>query len=123
MPIDNFAGSGRRPLTSPLQVKGGVGEATLTGAVILTARSSQMLRLDPGGANRNVDLPGPDEGIEDNNGLNYTILNTADAAENLVVRNPAGATVATVSQNERCTFVGVGAQVWAHMGITTIALT
>lgn len=123
MPIDNHTTEGRRPLTYQLQIRGGYGSATLTGTTQLTAKSSQLLRLDPGGANRNVDLPGPDQGIADNEGLVFEILNTADAAESLTVRNPAGGTVVTISQNEKCRVVGTGGTSWTHMGIQTIALT
>jgi hypothetical protein len=70
-----------------------------------------------------VDLPGVDEDLPDNDGRFYMILNTADAAEDLTIRNPAGATVVTISQNERAIVVGTGAAAWAHMGIETIALT
>jgi hypothetical protein len=123
MAIDNFKTSGNRPLLWPLRIKGGAGDDTLAADVTLSAKSSQWLRLDPGGASRNVDLPGVAEDLEDSDGAWFMILNTADAAEDLVVRNPAGATVATVSQNERALFVGTGGETWAHMGIETIALS
>ncbi|MCK5089644.1 MAG: hypothetical protein KAI41_11375 [Hyphomicrobiaceae bacterium] len=123
MPIENFKSGGVRPLLWPLQIKGGAGDDTLTGDVVLTAKASQWLRLDPGGASRNVDLPGMAEGLDDSDGAWFLILNTADAAEDLTIRDPAGATVATVGQNERALFVGTGAEAWIHMGIETIALT
>lgn len=114
---------GRRLVRSQLQAPGLYAAVTLAAALQLTAKSAQFLRLDPGGAHRNVDLPGPDEGIADNDGLMFSITNTADAAENLVVRNPAGDTVVTISQNERAIVVGAGGAVWAHLGIETIALS
>ena len=123
MAIDNYTGSGYRPLLYPLSLKGGYGSATLTGTTQLTSKTSQFLRLDPGGGARNVDLPGIADGLDDNDGRFYWILNTADAAEALTVRNPAGATIVTISQNERCLVVGAGAESWVHMGIETIALT
>lgn len=122
MAIDNHLSAGFRPLVWALQRPDSYGEETLTGTTQLTAKSSQFLRLDPGGAGRNVDLPGPDEGLEDNNGRQYMIVNTADAAENLTVRDPDGSTVAVVSQNERCIFIGTGAKAWQHLGIESIAL-
>ena len=91
--------------------------------VVLSSKASQWLRLDPGGASRNVDLPGVAEGLEDSDGAWFMVLNTANAAEDLTVRDPAGATVATVSQNQRALFVGTGGETWAHMGIETIALS
>ena len=96
---------------------------TLTGATQLTGASSQLLKLDPGGAARNVNLPGIAEGVADTDGLVFVITNAADAAENLVILDPAAATVVTISQNESCTIVGTGAQAYAHMGIITIALS
>lgn len=123
MPLDNFNTEGRRPLTWPLVVKGIFGSATLTGDVQLTPKTSQLLKIDPGGAGRNVDLPGPDEGLANSDGNAFLITNTADAAEDLTVRNPAGATVVTISQNERALVIGTGGAAWDHMGIETIALS
>jgi len=123
MAIDNFLTAGFRLFRFPLQIAGSYGEETATGDIQMTAKSSQFLRIDPGGASRNVDLPGPDEGLADNNGRQYMIVNTADAAEDLTVRDPSGATVAVISQNERCSFIGTGAAAWQHLGIETIALS
>lgn len=123
MAIDNFKTEGNRALLWPLRIIGLAGDDTLTGDVVLTAKASQLLRLDPGGASRNVDLPGATEGLTNSDGASYLILNTANAAEDLTVRDPAGATVAVISQNERALFVGLGGEAWAHMGIETIALS
>lgn len=79
--------------------------ATLTGALVLTeadVRNHTMIPLDPGGAGRNVDLPATTN-LE---GHEFTIINTADAAEDLTVRlTGGGATVATISQSEHAHFV------------------
>jgi hypothetical protein len=123
MAIDNFSTSGRRPLLWPLQIKGGVGSATLTGDLVLSAKSSQWLRINPGLAPRSVDLPGTAQDLEDSDGAWFMVLNTATGATAITVRDPAGATVATLSQNERALFVGTGAEAWVHMGIETIALS
>lgn len=97
----------------------GVNETTLTGDETLDAASSERFqRLDPGGASRDVTLPAE----EGNNRLWYYILNAADAAEDLVVKNDNGDTIATVSQNEAAVFVCSGSS-WVHMGIITIALS
>lgn len=114
---------GRRPHPWQQQVPGLVDVATLAGTHQLTAKSGNFQRLDPGGAGRNVDLPGPAEGLVDSDGVVFLIMNAADAAEALTVRNPAGATVATIGQNERAILVGTGGAAWTHMGIETIALT
>jgi hypothetical protein len=114
---------GRRPHPWQQQVPGLVDVATLAGDHQLTAKSGNYQRLDPGGAGRNVDLPGPAEGLVDNNGVVFVIMNAADNAEALTIRDPADSTVVTIAQNERATVVGVGGVDWIHMGIETIALT
>lgn len=114
---------GRRKTPWQQQVPGLVDVATLTGDHQLTAKSGNYQKLDPGGAHRNVDVPGPSEGLEESDGVEFLILNTADAAENLVIRNPAGGTIVTLNQNERALVVGTGGAAWTHMGVETIALT
>lgn len=118
-----YGTEGRRTTPWQQQVPGLVDVATLAADRQLTAKSGNCQHLDPGGANRNVDLPGPEEGLVDSDGVAFLILNAADAAENLVVRNPAGATVVTLNQNERALVVGTGGTAWTHMGVETIALT
>jgi hypothetical protein len=69
---------------------------TLGAALTVDADSPQVLFLDPGGAGRNVDLPAE----ETSKGLFFIIVNTADAAEALTIRNDAAGTVGSVTQNE-----------------------
>jgi hypothetical protein len=74
---------------------------TLTGARVITpaeVERYQAMAFDPGGAGRNVDLPAE----ESSTGVILMISNTADAAEILTVRNDAGSTVVTPTQNEAC---------------------
>jgi hypothetical protein len=104
--------------TSHPRRKNAIGVVTLTGALTLTDQYRQILRLDPGGSARDVNLPA--EAIS--NGLAFEIVNTADAAENLVVKDDAGGTVVTISQNEKATVVCDGAT-WYHTGIVSIALS
>lgn len=114
MAIDNLLTGARRPLTHQMVLKGGApGPQTLTGAVTLSNKSSQLLKLDPGGAHRDVTLPDYEDGLV------FYIANAADAAENLVVKD-AGGTVATLNQNEAAWFWSDGAD-WYHGGILTIA--
>lgn len=105
-------------VTTHLIEKDSIGVLTLSGDLELTAQHRKYLRIDPGGMARNVDLPA--EGVS--NGLVFVITNTADAAENLVVRNDTPATVVTISQNESATVVCDGVT-WYHLGIHTIALS
>lgn len=93
---------------------------TLSAAYTIDDTTGQLLRIDPGGAARDVNLP---TDLDDSNvGLWYEIVNTADAAENLVVKTGA-TTVVTISQNEKAKVVYLGDGNWTHMGIVGIALT
>lgn len=67
---------------------------TLGGAYVINANGPPALNLDPGGAGRDVTLPAVEEG------LMFLINNAADAAEDITVKNPAAATIGTISQNE-----------------------
>lgn len=116
MAIDNIPTSARRTFTSQVLYKRGTPLVqTLAGAVVLTKYSSQHLKLDPGGANRDVTLPAYEDGLW------FEIYNAADAAENLVVKDAAG-TVATLNQNEYAKFWSDGVD-WTYGGILTIAQT
>lgn len=78
----------------PLSIPELVSVRTLTGNDTLTNQSRVCQRLDPGGANRDVTLPAAEHGLV------YFVVNAADAAENLVIKNAAAATIATANQNE-----------------------
>lgn len=67
---------------------------TLSGNKTLDSSSAQRQSLDPGGANRDVTLPA------EANGLEFHIANRADAAEDLVVKDDSGTTIATVNQDD-----------------------
>lgn len=72
---------------------------TLTGARVLTlaeVQAAHMFSFDPGGAARNLDLPAE----ADCAGLILFISNKADAAEVITIRDDAGGTVCTPTQNE-----------------------
>lgn len=72
------------------------GRITLAGNLTLTKGYRSVLGIDPGGAHRDVTLPA--ENIS--KGLRFKIVNRADAAENLVVKDDAAATIVTINQNE-----------------------
>ena len=66
---------------------------TLSGNLVLTTNMPRYQILDPGGADRNVDLPAEAEGVS------YVIYNAADADETLTIRaDTAGATQATIDR-------------------------
>ena len=69
---------------------------TLSGNKTLVVKHPGMLYLDPGGSGRNITLPAE----ADSNGLMYIIVNTADNAEDLTVKDDAAATVGVIGQNE-----------------------
>lgn len=56
----------------------------------------QSFAFDPGGAGRNVDLPAEEACA----GSLVFVSNEADAAEVLTIRNDAGGTIVTPTQNE-----------------------
>ena len=116
--LNHYAGSGTPPFTSQVRYRKGAKSETLTEAATLTKRTANLLRLDPGGASRDVTLPA----VGESEGLWFEILNAADAAEDLVIKDAAGATVLTISQNEKAKVACDGAA-WFHLGIESIALS
>lgn len=110
--VDNPASEGLK------RIDGSVYVGTLTGTLTLTGRYASCLKLDPGGANRDVNL----EAEEGNAGLYRRIVNAADAAENLVVKSDAPATIGTINQNEQGEFYCDGTN-WILLCITAIALS
>lgn len=88
----------------------GAAAETLTGARTITRKEldrSQAFFFDPGGAGRNVDLPP----VGECKGVWVWISNRADAAEVLTIRDSAGATICTPTQNEDAILVCNGA-IW-----------
>ena len=67
----------------------------LGGTKTLTDADFALQYLDPGGANRDVNLP-----AEAAANHAFVIVNTANADENLVVKSDAPATIVTVGQNQ-----------------------
>lgn len=82
---------------------------TLTGTYVVAADSPSLLSLDPGGAARNVDMAAEEAvGME---GKIWVIVNAADAAEVITIRNDAAGTIVTLTQNE-CAIIFVVGGVW-----------
>lgn len=69
---------------------------TLAGALTLDTDTSYVAYIDPGGATRVVTLPDPTTEKD----VMRIIVNTADAAEDLTINDPAATTRGTISQNE-----------------------
>ncbi len=101
-----------------MKVKGGFYTGILTGTTALNGTYPAVCKLDPGGAHRDVTL----DAIATNEGLFRKIVNAADAAENLVCKNVAGDTIATINQNEEGEFFCDGTS-WYLVRIATIALS
>ena len=68
----------------------------LTDDLVIDATYGNCMRLDPGGASRDVTLPA-EAGAD---GAFYLIVNAADAAEDLVIKDDGGSTVCTVNRDE-----------------------
>lgn len=93
---------------------------TLTGATTIDGNYPSALKLDPGGANRNVTLEAETAA---HHGKVRFIVNGADAAENLVILDPDANTIATINQNEAALLYNDGANGWQLVCIWTIALS
>lgn len=94
----------------------GVSFITATGAVTLTMASPHLLFFDCGGASRNLTYPDTK-----GRGCEWRVVNTSDAAEDITVKDPAGNTIITVSQNEMG-IIGTDGTTWDG-AIIAIALT
>ena len=96
------------------------GQITLTGnlTVSFATYNGNILRIDPGGAARDVTLPGP----ANFEGMELRILSAADAAETITVKNAAGSTLGTVEQNRVAWLVVLsGAWVFNYKQIVTLS--
>ncbi|MBC8460849.1 MAG: hypothetical protein H8D67_22915 [Deltaproteobacteria bacterium] len=82
--------------SGPGAVINSINTETLGATLTLLVADAEYQFLDPGGASRDVVLPAE----ADSTGYRYYIFNTADAAENLVVKDDGGNTILTIAQNE-----------------------
>src|SRR5688572_11056032 len=74
--------------------------------VVPGADAPSVLAIDPGGAARNVDMPAEEaQGME---GKLWIVINTADAAEVITLRNDAAGTIGTLTQNETAMLMVAG---------------
>ncbi len=113
-----FLTTALRRITSRLAWAGAFRVATLSDADILTHSSAQIQVLDPGGSSRDVTLTS--EGVGDD-GYFFVVVNTADAAENLVLKDAGGSTIATIPENGWGVVYMDGSQAWAKAFVVTAA--
>lgn len=92
------------PISEKFKIKANI--ETLSGDKTLVVTDCPLQILDPAGA-RNVDLPAEADSAE----MVFIIVNTADAAENISVRNDAAGAIVTVGQNE-CGFCVCDGTTW-----------
>jgi len=96
------------------------GQITLTGnlTVDFATYNGNVLRIDPNGSARNVTLPDPANFA----GMELRILNAADAAETITIKNAAGDTLGTCEQNRVAWLVVIsGAWVFNYKQIITLS--
>jgi hypothetical protein len=99
---------------------------TLSGDKTIADADAMILKMDPGGSDRDVTLPA--EADVSPAGRLYWIINAADAAENLVIKNDAGGTIATANQNESVVVYNAGQSAgvessWVLVAVVAIALS
>jgi hypothetical protein len=107
------------PLVSAQATVGRLGSfqvLTLAGDLTIDGSHANTLKIDPAGA-RDVTLPA----VAAFAGVTYTIINAADAAESMTVKNAGASTIGTVSQNEKASFYSDGTN-WLLVDIVAIAL-
>ena len=99
-----FSGKPYFQIPRPIRRKGFLNVETLAGNKTLVAKDSQFQALNPNGSDRTIILP------PELDGLRYDILHDG-GANNIVVNNDAGATLATLTTGQSNTFVCDGS-VW-----------
>ena len=98
---------------------------SLTGTKVIADSDAMILKMDPAGSARDVTLPAEAEVTP--SGRMYWIINAADAAENLVIKDDSGATIATANQNESALVYNAGKSAgvessWVLVAVIAIAL-
>lgn len=100
-------------------IPGAVHVETLEANITLDSTYPAIVKLDPNnGGGRDVTL----EAEASSNGLRRMIINGADAAENLVIKDDGGATISTLAQNTAGHFYCNGTA-WSLVYKETIALS
>lgn len=97
-------------------LKLGVNSQTLAATYTMDHEMPPLQFLDPGGAGRTVLLPTE----ADSKGLVFVIINKADAAEDLTIKDDSNTnTIGTISQNELALLVCDGTTWSIGVGTTT----
>lgn len=78
-------------------------------------KAARFMKLDPGGAGRNVTLAA----TLHSKGRHIRICNAADAAESLTVKNSGATNIAVLNQNEQADFIYDGST-WVFIGSSTV---
>lgn len=93
-------------------------ETTATGSVSITRATGKFVKIDPGGSARDVTLAAS----LNRHGAWLNIMNAADAAENLTIKNSAGSTLGVLNQNQGCWAVNLDgtASGWKLLGYTAV---
>lgn len=90
---------------------------TLGATFVVAVDMPGVIFLDPGGAGRDVTLPA----VASSKGLAFTIVNTADNAEDLTVKNVGGDTIGVVGQGDVGHFYSNGVT-WFGQTIDTASI-
>ena len=94
--------------------KGGVNIQALGGTLTMPTNPNMLNFIDPGGATRVLLLP------PEVKGMILVIVNTADAVEDLTVKEDSGTTtIGTISQSEMALLVCDGTTWFIGVGTTT----
>jgi hypothetical protein len=104
-------------MTGFLALVGAFAAETLTGTRTLTFRDSATLVLDPGGADRDVNLPSVGKSHD---GACFCLGNSADAAEDLVVKDAAGSTVVTVKPETEAMVYVSASGAWTLLSVRAL---
>ena len=99
-------------------VKNGYGTETAAGTVTLDTTYPSVLGIDPGGAGRDVTL----DAEATAEGMWRFIVNKADAAETLTVKDDGGSTIATVTQN-KAALLHCNGTAWSLACLFTVTLS
>ena len=114
---NNHEGGRLRDMMLVSGIKGAKMVQALGAALAFPADAPFISFIDPGGATRVVTLPDPTGAGEAD--IIRIIVNTADAAEDLTINDPAATTRGTISQNEFAIIVCDGTRHYVGVVTTT----